>query len=120
MKIHGKFAQNPPKFDPKWRKSVQGGTPKRRQEEKMKKIVGVPNSPVVFSAILEENWSQDGGQNQAKIYKNVFEKTNIFCLSFEGHVGAILVRKWYQNPSKNGPENCLKIYVRAARQNLEK
>ena len=65
----------------------------------------VPNSTVVFLATLEENGSQDGDQNQAKIDKKVVKKIVIFCLSFEGQVGAILVRKWYQNPSKHGPEN---------------
>ena len=67
----------------------------------MKKRVVVPNSPVVLEAILEENGSQDGGQNRAKINKKVVGKINIVCLSFEGQVGAILVRKWYQNPSQN-------------------
>ena len=71
----------------------------------MKKRGGPLNSPVVFSAILEENGSQDGGQNRAKIRKKIIKNIVIFCLSFEGQVGAILVRKWYQNPSKNGPGN---------------
>ena len=55
--------------------------------------------------ILEENGSQDGGQNRAKINKRVVLKIGIFCLSFEGQVGAMLVRKWYQNPFKNGSGN---------------
>ena len=78
-----------------------GGTPKRRQEAKIKKRVDPSNSFTVFLAILEENGFQDGGQNRAKINKQVVKQIDISCLSFKGQVGAILVRKWYQNPSQN-------------------
>ena len=69
----------------------------------IKNVVG-SNSAVVFWAILEENGSQDGAQNLAKINKKSSMKIDTFCLSFEGQVGAILVRKFHQNPSKNEPE----------------
>ena len=56
----------------------------------MIKNVVVPNSPVVFLVILEENGSQDGGQNRAKIHKNAIQNLSIFSLCFFDHVGAIL------------------------------
>ena len=64
--MHQKSSQNPQKINPKWRKSEPWGTPKRRQEAKMKKRGGPPNSPAAFSANLDEHWSQDEGQNQPK------------------------------------------------------
>ena len=65
------LSKNPPEVDPKWRKSEPGGTPKRRREAKMEKRVDPSNSLAVLLAILDENWSQDGGQNRPKINKKV-------------------------------------------------
>ena len=100
-KIDEKSFQMGGKIGPKSRKSVPGGTPNCRQEAKMIKRGVVSNSLAVFLAILEENGSQDEDQNRTKINNKVVKKLTFFCLSFEGQVGAILVRKWYQNPSKN-------------------
>ena len=67
------------KIGPKSRKSVPGGTPKWRQEAKMTKRGGPPNSAAVFLAIFEENGLQDGGQNQEKINQKGVKNRIIFC-----------------------------------------
>ena len=69
VKIDGKSFQMGGKIDPKSRKSVPGGTPKWRQEAKMKKKGSPLNSVALLEAIFEENGLQDGGQNREKSIK---------------------------------------------------
>ena len=47
-KINLKGSKNPPKLEPKSRKSEPRGTPKRQQEANMKNIEMVSNSVAVF------------------------------------------------------------------------
>ena len=72
------MVQNPPKFDPKWRKSVPGGTPKRRQEEKMKKRVVVPNSFVVFQGFLRKMGPKMEAKFEQKSIKKLLKKLTFF------------------------------------------
>ena len=66
------------KISPKSRKSVPGGTPKWRQEAKMKKRGGPSNSFALLGAIFEENGFQDGRPNRGKISKKVIQNLIIF------------------------------------------
>ena len=69
-------------IDPKSRKSGAGGTPKGRQEAKMKKRGVVSNSAALLGAIFEENGLQDGGQNREKINKKSDSKSYYFLVNF--------------------------------------
>ena len=66
------------------------GYPKEAIRSENLKIRGPFNSMTIFRMILEENGSQDGGQNRPKIDKNVNQNLIIFSLSFEHHFGAML------------------------------
>ena len=79
VKIDEKSIQMGGRIDRKSTKSVPGGTPKWRQEAKMKKRGGYFNSAALLGAIFEENGLQDGGQNREKNDKIVIQNLIIFC-----------------------------------------
>ena len=64
-----------------------GGASKRQQNAKLRKIGGPFNSIAPFLSILEENGSQDGGQNPLKIDKKSIQNFMIFLKGFWMHFG---------------------------------
>ena len=64
-----------------------GGASKRQQNAKLEKIGGPLNSAAPFLSILEENESQDGGQNPLKIDKKSIQKIIICLIGFWMHLG---------------------------------
>ena len=107
------------KIGPKSRKSVQGGTPKWRQEAKMKKRGGPSNSAALFLTIFEENCLQDGGQNRWKINKKVIKQIIIFYCFFKHHFGRIFNEKSMENRLKNDTKIDPNIIIKADSQNVE-
>ena len=57
-----------------------GGASKRQQNAKLKKIGGPFNSAALFLSILEENGSQDGGQNPLKNNRKLIHNLKFFSL----------------------------------------
>ena len=55
--------------------------------------MGPSNSPAPFLSILEENGSQDGGQNPLKIDKKSIQNLMIFLKGFWMHFGRDLGAK---------------------------
>ena len=95
------------------------GTPKWRQEAKMKKRGGPLNSFALLGAIFEENGLQDGGQNREKIDENVIKNLIIFCSTFEHHLETIFDGKSSENPSKNDAKIDPNIIIKADSRNVE-
>ena len=77
----------------KLRKMGTGGASKRQQNAKLEKIGVVSNCAVPFLSILEENGSQDGGQNPLKIDKKSIQNLKIFLIGFWMHFGRDLGAK---------------------------
>ena len=59
----------------------------------MKEKVDPLNSPAPFLSILEENGSQDGGQNPLKIDKKSIQNLMFFLIGFWMHFGRDLGAK---------------------------